>query len=107
MALFPEMVKSQPEQFTIETYKEKRQGRLFLDYLRNSYGQTSVAPYSVRALPGAPVATPIHWEDLDHIETSQKYNVKNVFRLLEKKSDPWANMMKHAVSIGQVTARIK
>ncbi len=102
-----EVVKSNPEEFTIETYKEKRQGRLFLDYLRNSYGQTSVAPYSIRALSGAPVATPIHWEDLDRLETSQKYNVKNIFRRLKEKGDPWQNMMKYAVSIEQVKALTK
>lgn len=102
-----EIVKSKPEQFTIETYKEKRRGRLFLDYLRNSYGQTGVAPYSIRALPGAPVATPIRWEDLDRLETSQEYNMKNVFGHLKEKGDPWQNMMKHAVSIGQAKARIK
>jgi bifunctional non-homologous end joining protein LigD len=97
-----EVVKTHPEQFTIETYKEKRQGRLFLDYMRNSYGQTSVAPYSIRAIPGAPVAMPVHWEDLDSIGSSQKYNIKNVFRQLEEKGDPWKGMMKHAVSIGGV-----
>ena len=83
-----EVVKSDPGQLTIETYKEKRQGRLFLDYLRNSYGQTSVAPYSVRAISGAPVATPIHWEDLDSLKTSQKYNIKNVFRQAKGKRRP-------------------
>lgn len=102
-----EIAKSHPEQFTVETYKEKRQGRLFLDYMRNSYGQTSVAPYSVRAISGAPVATPIHWEELDGIESSQKYNIKNVFKHLEEKGDPWQNMMKHAVSIKQVKALIE
>ncbi|HEY3421798.1 MAG TPA: non-homologous end-joining DNA ligase [Methanocellaceae archaeon] len=105
--LVSDMAKSDPEQFTIETYKEKRQGRLFLDYMRNSYGQTSVAPYSVRSISGAPVATPIRWEDLDRVETSQKYNIKNVFRHLEEKGDPWKDMMKHAVSIEPAGSRNK
>lgn len=102
-----EMAKSHPEQFTIETYKEKRQGRLFLDYMRNSYGQTSVAPYSVRAIPGAPVATPIHWEELDRLETSQKYNIKSVFGQLDEKGDPWKDMMKHTTYIERADAHIK
>lgn len=101
------LVKSSPGQLTIETYKEKRQGRLFLDYLRNSYGQTAVAPYSVRAISGAPVATPIYWEELESLETSRKYNIKNVFGRLEEKGDPWKDMMKHAVSIERVKTRIK
>lgn len=48
-----------PDKYTVEIQKKKRGDRLFLDYLRNSYGQTSVAPYALRAREGAPVATPI------------------------------------------------
>ena len=44
--------------------KEKREGRLFLDTARNAYAQTAVAPYAVRALPGAPVAAPLDWDEL-------------------------------------------
>ena len=51
-----------PEEMTVEQHKDRRGGSLFLDTVRNSYGQTSVAPYSVRAKDGAPVATPLHWE---------------------------------------------
>ncbi|HZD65429.1 MAG TPA: non-homologous end-joining DNA ligase, partial [Acidimicrobiales bacterium] len=54
-----------PDSLTIEQRKEERRGRLFLDYLRNGYAQTSVAPYALRARPGAPVATPLFWEELD------------------------------------------
>ena len=48
-----------PDRLTVEMRKADRRGRLFLDYLRNAYGQNSVAPYAVRAKPGAPVATPL------------------------------------------------
>ena len=44
--------------------REKRKGRLSLDTGRNAYAQTAVAPYAVRALPGAPVAAPLDWEEL-------------------------------------------
>ena len=53
-----------PDQLTIEQRKEARSGRLFLDVMRNAYAQTIVAPYAVRARPGAPVATPLHWDEL-------------------------------------------
>lgn len=55
------LVRRHEEKYTLEQRKDKRTGRIFLDTLRNSYGATAVAPYAVRALPDAPVATP--WEN--------------------------------------------
>ena len=46
---------------TVEVRKDKRGGRVYLDVMRNAYAQTAVAPYSVRARTGAPVATPLEW----------------------------------------------
>lgn len=86
-----------PDLFTTETRKDQRKGRLFLDYLRNSYAQTSVAPYALRAKPGAPVATPLDWDELENANLhSQSYTVKNIFRRLGQKEDPWRDMWRHA-----------
>ena len=52
------------DSYTLEPRKEKREQRLFLDYLRNGYGQTAVVPYAVRAKAGAAIATPLDWEEL-------------------------------------------
>ncbi|HEU5001647.1 MAG TPA: non-homologous end-joining DNA ligase [Actinomycetota bacterium] len=54
-----------PERLTTEFRKEQRQGRLFMDTTRNAYAQHVVAPYAVRARPGAPVATPLTWEEVE------------------------------------------
>ncbi len=89
-----------PSQLTTETRKDKRQGRLFLDYLRNAYGQTGVIPYTVRARPGAPVATPLDWDELhDSSLTSQSYTLKNIFRRLGQKTDPWQTFTRHGASL--------
>lgn len=86
-----------PDDFTTEIRKDKRGQRLFLDYLRNSYGQHSVAPYAVRALPGAPVATPLHWEELDRLtNASQTFTVANISQRLQDSGDAWAGMMRYA-----------
>ena len=53
-----------PERLTTAARKQKRRGRLLIDFMRNAYGQTSVVPYALRALPGAPVAAPLRWEEL-------------------------------------------
>lgn len=89
-----------PDRYTTEVRKDKRQGRLFLDYLRNAYAQTSVAPYAVRAKPGAPVAVPLDWDELGDSDLhSQSYSLKNIFRRLGHKEDPWVGMMSQARSI--------
>ena len=56
-----------PDRLTTEFYKEKRKGRLLLDINRNAYQQHAVAPYSLRALPGAPVAAPLEWSEARNV----------------------------------------
>ena len=97
-----------PDQLTTETRKAQRRGRLFLDYLRNSYAQTSVPPYAVRAKPGAPVATPLEWAELDDPElTSQRYTVANVLKRVAQQGDPWADFYDHGHDLGQARARLE
>lgn len=82
---------------TVEHRKAKRGDRVFLDLLRNAYGQTSVAPYAVRARPGAPVATPIRWDEaLSSAIQPRKYTVRNIFRRLAQIEDPWAKLFDSA-----------
>ncbi|MDX1684223.1 MAG: non-homologous end-joining DNA ligase [Saprospiraceae bacterium] len=88
------------QEFTTEVRKSKRKGRLFLDYLRNSYGQHSVTPYALRAISGAPVATPVEWDELEDLPNgSQSYNFKNIFKRLGQTGDPWKDIKRHAVSL--------
>ncbi len=90
----------QPDAFTTETRKNKRNNRLFLDYMRNAYGQTAVAPYALRARDGAPVATPLDWDEAGKKNMNpRKYNHGNIFRRLSAKEDPWKEMNRHRYSI--------
>lgn len=77
-----------PRELTDAQRKQDRGNRVFLDYLRNAYGQTAIAPYSVRALPGAPVATPLDWDELGRTDP-RSYTVGNIFRRLAQRSGPW------------------
>lgn len=91
------LAQREPERFTLEQRKKKRRGRLYLDIGRNAYGQTAILPYSLRALPGAPVATPLEWEELGRKgQGPQKYHLKNIRRRLARKADPWRNFFAHA-----------
>jgi bifunctional non-homologous end joining protein LigD len=101
------IVEQQPDRYTIEPRKEKRNQRLFLDYLRNGYGQTAVAPYAVRAKAGAPIATPLDWNELsDGRLRSDRYTLRNIFRRLGQKDDPWAEMDRHARGLAAPRKRL-
>jgi len=95
-----------PEEITTATHINKRGNKLYIDTARNGFGQTIVAPYAIRPIEGAPVATPIDWEELENPAlTPQTYNIKNIFLRLEKKHYPWRDINKHSVSI--ISARKK
>ena len=88
-----EVAAAHPDTLTTEWRKEKRDGRILVDTARNTYGQTVVAPYAVRALPGAPVATPLELHELeDHDLSPQGWTVRTVGRRLEERGDPWADI---------------
>ncbi len=83
------MQNSFPTRYTATMSKKAREGKIFIDWQRNSPGSTSVAPYSVRARAGAPVSTPISWEELPKIAPAS-VNVRSALRRLAL-PDPWEN----------------
>ncbi len=95
------------DKLTIEARKAKRRGRLLIDTARNAYAQTAVAPYAVRAKPGAPVATPLDWDELANKKlNSQSYNVRNIFRRLGRKTDPWKDLPRLGRSLKEARRRL-
>lgn len=88
------MVRDDPRRYLARVSKAERQGRIFIDYLRNDPTSTAVAPYSTRARQGAPVATPLDWEELTPRFDPAKFNIETVPRRLARlKRDPWAEML--------------
>lgn len=80
-----------PEKFVTTMSKAKRKGKIFIDYLRNSRGATSIANFSTRARAGAPVATPVSWDEVAKLKDPNKFNIKSVpLRLKKLKEDPWS-----------------
>lgn len=96
-----------PKDFTVAIRKDKRKGRLFLDYLRNSYAQTAVCPFSVRALEQAPVAMPIAWEELDKLNNSQAFNIYTAGHRLTHNEDPWEDFAKNAKILSNAKKRME
>jgi bifunctional non-homologous end joining protein LigD len=90
-----------PERLTVEMRKAKRGGRILVDVARNAYAQTAVAPYAVRARPGAPVATPLRWEELeDEATRPDGWTIHTVPSRLNQAGDPWRDIHSAARPLG-------
>ncbi|MEZ4450357.1 MAG: non-homologous end-joining DNA ligase [Nannocystaceae bacterium] len=99
-ALAERLCRRDPERFTIDTVKKRRGDRVFVDYLRNGVAQTMVAPYSVRAIDGAPVSTPITWTELeDPALHGRTFTVRDVPGRLRTIGDPWREIRSTARSL--------
>jgi bifunctional non-homologous end joining protein LigD len=80
------IAEAEPETFTANIRKVQRQGRIFLDWLRNQRGATAVMPYSARAREGAPVSAPVAWEELDQYESGHHFSIRDADELLDRAS---------------------
>jgi len=80
-----EMVAADPEAYVATMSKAKRPGKIFIDYFRNDYTATAIADYAVRARPGAPVAVPLDWKELNSLESSDQFTMKDVLKRLKSK----------------------
>ena len=90
-----------PDELTVEFSKAARGDRLYLDTARNGYAQTVVAPYSVRARRGAPVAAPLQWDELDDPDLRPDgWTIATMPARLAGRGDPWADMARHARALG-------
>ena len=99
-----------PDYFTAEFVKLRRGGRLFIDTYRNAFAQTAVAPYAVRALPGAPIAAPVDWEEVKDGRrrlTARKYTLRNIFGRLARMGDPWKAMAGKSFSVKSAAERLR
>lgn len=88
-----------PDRLSAVSGPKNRVGRIFIDYLRNSKGATTVAAYSLRAREGLPVSVPIWREELSQLKGANQWNIGNLHTRLAQVEDPWAEMGKTRQSI--------
>ena len=102
------VVASDPDSFTVAHSKAERGARLFVDWLRNGYGQHAVAPFSLRARPEAPVAVPLTWAEATASSFDPRHvTIANVFRRLGAQAhDPWADRGRHRYRLDDLEARL-
>src|SRR5436309_5388883 len=92
-------VDSHPSSLTLQIKKEHRKGRVLLDIYRNRQSQTIVSAYSVRGLPGAPVSTPLQWEELNSLESPKAFDLRNVPQRVIQNGDPWEAIAAYTTAI--------
>lgn len=100
-AIAERVAAGRPEALTTEVRKDARRGRLFVDFLRNGREQLAVAPYAVRARPGAPVATPVTWAELERLESARDFTIDS-----ERTDCPFRRMATHARSPRKALRRL-
>ncbi len=100
-----------PDLVTAEQRKDRRGSRVYADIMRNAYAQTVVAPYAVRARPGAPVAVPLRWEELDDRGLRPgRFTLRTVRPRLDElagKADPWADFARRRYSLARAASRLE
>jgi len=92
-------VESHGSVLTLQIKKDYRAGKVLLDIYRNRPSQTIVAAYSVRGLPGAPVSTPLNWEELNSLESSKAFGLGSVPQRVIESGDPWEAIAAYATPI--------
>lgn len=76
-SMAPNLAEKHPDLLTTAVRKDQRNKKIFVDYLRNSYGQTSICPYSLRSNEKAGIATPISWNELESLKSSSQFSLEN------------------------------
>jgi bifunctional non-homologous end joining protein LigD len=94
-----------PDRLTTAARKKDRGDRLYLDIQRNAYAQTAVVPYTVRARPGAPVATPVSWDQVAEPGlTARRFSIEDAVD--QARTDPWAGLLNRPRSLGPARRRL-
>ena len=92
-------VDSHAAAMTLQIKKEHRKGKVLLDIYRNRQSQTIVSAYSVRGLPGAPVSTPLQWEELASLENPRAFDLLTVPSRVLQNGDPWEAIAAYATPL--------
>ena len=101
------LVARDPDRLTIEFGKAERGDRLFVDWMRNNFGQTAVAPYAVRPRSGAPVAMPLAWAEVEDPKLHPRaWSMKSAIPRVQSEPDPWKGWRRRARGLDKARASL-
>ena len=106
--LVQHMSRTIPKLFVSKSGARNRVGRIFIDYLRNGKGATTIAAFSARARPGLGVSVPVTWRELNGLEAANQWDITNIFeRLKKQRSDPWKGYWPVEQTLDAALAKLK
>ncbi|HWK70667.1 MAG TPA: DNA ligase D [Burkholderiaceae bacterium] len=100
-AIVLHMAATLPRRFAAKSGPRNRVGKIFIDYLRNGFGATTVCAWSARARPGMGVSVPIGWDEVEKLKSSDQWRVQNIHERLDRGNQPWAEYGKSAKALGK------
>lgn len=103
-AIVDHMAQTLPMRFVAKSGPKNRVGKIFIDYLRNGFGATTVAAWSVRSRPGLSVSVPVAWDEVEKLHSSAQWHVANIHTRLDKGNTPWDD---YDASAQNITAAMK
>lgn len=101
------VVSEAPRLATVERTVSARGRRVYVDHLQNARGKLAVAPYSLRARPGAPVSMPLHWAELDGLRSARAFTLADVPARIAAEGDAWRGVLRRRGSVGRALARLE
>ncbi|WP_188394894.1 DNA ligase D [Oxalicibacterium flavum] len=98
-AIVEHMANTLPMRFVAKSGPKNRVGKIFIDYLRNGFGATTVSAWSIRSRPGLGVSVPVGWDEIEKLHGSAQWHVANIHTRLDQGNAPWQDYAKSAQSL--------
>jgi bifunctional non-homologous end joining protein LigD len=92
---------------TITRSVERREGKVYIDYLQNGHGRLLVAPFSARPLPAAPVSMPLRWPQVTSRLSLERFTIENAARIVARAGDPMAGILTAAADVPGALQRLE
>lgn len=105
-AVVQHLSKTVPQRFVAKSGGNNRVGRIFIDYLRNGYGATTVCAWSARARPGLGISVPVRWDELPRLKGGDHWTVRSVHDRLDEGNGPWADYEKSRAKLGPAMKKL-